>query len=270
LVVIYQTIDMSRNTSQLAVIQFIRVVDRLADIRKVSWKIVGDFVKDIVLHHTKNEPYKLEFVMVNKGAGIGIMDIVNDLYIMKYVTHCTTTAFKIETRVNVFADNLNVEFDCIFHDNYYECVLASDQITLSQSGMSLLYYGDTFDSRNMNKGIALLQRLADIQVKKDAVTMVYINLPNSGPIRARNAKIMRRQNVAEQQGYTLVGTVLVIDRSDYMCPICYEKKFNNTVLECSHKFCVDCLSSHMEGIGDCHSKCPLCRQSLVLKLVNKL
>ncbi len=261
--------NMVESTPQLAKIQFIRIVDRLADIRKVSWKIVGDYVKNIILQQIQNDS-KLEFVMFNKGSNVYIVDLINDLFIMKYITQWTTTAFKIETRVSLSVDNVRVEFDCVFHDNYYDCVLASDQFTLSPSGISLLYYGDTFDSHNMNKGIALLQRLADFQAKRDTIAMVYINLPNSGPMRARNAKIMRRQVITEQNGYTIQGTVLVIDKNDYTCPICYEKKCSNAVLECSHKFCVECLSTHMEGFGDCYSKCPLCRQPLILKLVNKM
>lgn len=252
-----------------AKMQFIRVVDRLAETRKISWKVVGDFVKNIILHTESSESPKLEIMMINKGTSMGTIDIIKDLYIMKFVTHWTNNEFRIETKVEIFVGNTRVDLECIFYENYYACVMASDQIVLTPNGLSVSYFGDICDVRNMNRGIALMQRLSDLQIKRDSLIMIYINSPNDLNMRKRNASIMRRQCAAAQKGYTITGNILQIDKKEKTCPICYETQCSNATLECTHQFCVECLASHMERAGDSHSKCPLCRQPLFLKLVDQ-
>lgn len=256
------------NIQRKAKMQFIRVIDRLAEIRRVSWKVVGNFVKDVISQDAL-ESSQLEFMIFNKGTVTGTIDMVDDLLIMNFITYQSTNDLKVETKAQISVDGSLVEFDCIFYANYYPCVVASDQIILSSSGLSLMYFGGLQDSHNMNRGIALLQRLSDLKEKRDALIMMYNNIPHDHQIRAKNAMIMRRQSLAEHKGYTITGNVLLIDDKENMCPICYEKQCDNATLECTHKFCVECLATHMERVGDCYSKCPLCRQPLILKLVER-
>lgn len=252
-----------------AKMQFIRVMDRLAEMRKVSWKVVGDFVKDVISSDvgTTMRSSRLEFIIYNKGINLGTIEIVNDLYIMNFITYSSANDGKVETTAQVLVDGNLVEFDCNFYEQSYSCVFASDQIILTTSGLSLLYYGGLQDSHNMNKGIALFQRLSDLQAKRDFLITMYENIPNDNNVRMKNAMIMRRQSLAVHKGFTITGNVLLIDDKENTCPICYEKQCDNATLECTHKFCVECLATHMERVGDCHSKCPLCRQPLMLKLV---
>jgi hypothetical protein len=259
---------MDKAVQRQAKTQLIRVVDRLAEMRKVSWKVVGDFVKDTVSLETMGTS-QLEFLIVSTavGTGLGNIHLINDLYIMKHITQWHNEGFKIITKALVFVDEIKVEFECIFYEHYYPCVFASDQLVLTRSGLSLVSYGDLQDSHNMNKGIALLQRLSELQNRKDNLIMLYSNIPDDYQARVRNAGIMRRQSSAEQRGYTFNGNSLLIDKEENTCPICYEKQCSNATLECTHKFCVECVAKHIERIGDSHGKCPLCRQPLMLKLV---
>lgn len=254
--------------------QFIRVVDRLADMRKVSWKVVGDFVRNMIspddMSVEEQESSKLEFMMTNKCTTTGTIDIINDLFVMKYITHWVSNDCTIDAKVQIYLENTKVEINCVFHERYYSCVLASDQIVLTQSGLSLLYYGEHQDSYNMNKGIALVQRLGELREKHDSLVMMYTNSPTDNFVRLTNSKIMRKQYFAIKKGYTVTGNVLLIDNKEKMCPICYEKQCTNAVLDCLHTFCVECLASHMERMGESHSKCPLCRQPLILKMIDQM
>jgi hypothetical protein len=253
-----------------AKIQFIRCVDRLADARKISWKVVGSFVKE-TLTGEKNNLNTLEFLFTNAKTTSGVSDIINDLFIMNFVTNWVIVDYIVYMKATIIVDSQEVHFDCNFYDGFYECVLSSEQIILNQSGISLLYGSDYGDDHNMNKGIALLNKIGDIKSKTDRLLGSYINIPDNITYRVKNAKIMKIQSNAFQQGYNVKGKrILYIDSKEHMCPICFERQTNNTVLQCLHKFCVNCLAKHMELIGDCHSKCPLCRSPLMLSLVENL
>jgi len=44
------------------------------------------------------------------------------------------------------------------------------------------------------------------------------------------------------------------------CPICYESKRNNIVLQCGHLFCVECMEQFAKYPSCDSTKCPMCKK----------
>lgn len=253
-------------------LQFIRVIDRITDARKLTWKVVGKFVKRMIGAQTMCETDDLEIIIenpyprVHSNSGC-LTKVVNDLTVMNFIKGLKIQDGAYWANVEMVIDLVEIKFDCIFYENSYPCVFASDQLTLTSSGISVSNLYHAVDMHNMTKGIGLTQRLTDLNAKKEFLVMQYVNLPENIVDRLNNVLVMRRQKEALNMGFTVYGqTVLFMEQNGSMCPICLEKDRYNTVLACNHCFCVDCLSSHMERVGDSHSKCPLCRRFITLKL----
>ncbi len=251
-----------------AKLQFIRDVDRIAEGRKVSWKVVGTFVKELITKK-KGSLEPLEFLLSDIKYSYGVSELVNDLYIMRFITDYKKDGGITTAKVSVLVDLVKTEFDCVFYENYYTCFLASEHIVLTANGLSLLRFNLFNDPLNMNKGIALAEKLADLQAKRELLVMYYFNFPEMEHVRFRNAAIMKRHIRTLSDGYNVYGKdILHIHDPTDSCPICFENKRYHTTLQCSHQFCVDCLSKHIGTVGDSHGKCPLCRKLLMLKLVD--
>lgn len=251
--------------SDKARIQFIRILDRVAEARKVTWKIVGDYAKQVAIGGYPGLVNRLDFVLTsNKQYANGGVDLIRDLYIMGFVVEWNKEVEYSYTKVWI----LEHGFDCVFYENKPNFVFASDQISLSTAGISLIHM-DAFDILNMNKGISLMERLAGLRSRTETLVMPLHNIPENAKIRNKNASIIKRMNTALRSGYNIKGdSTLVMDKITDMatCPICFENDRFTTTLECNHTFCLECLASHMERIGDCHSKCPMCRRPLMLNL----
>jgi len=252
-----------------AIVQFIRIVDRIADARKITWKIIGTYVKNLI--SGDGETDKLEIVLGNasnsSSRNNSIFPLINDLVVMNFVRNFTEDGGVYKATVYMLIDMTEVSFECLIHDNWYNVVFASDQLVWTSSGLSITNTYNYVDIFNMNKGIALLQRMTDLKAKNEFLLMEYTNSPEIQNVRARNVMIMQRQKKALEDGYTVFGqNVLAMEINDTRCPICLEKDVYNTVLQCGHCFCVDCLGKHMERVGDSHGKCPLCRRAIMLTL----
>jgi hypothetical protein len=248
-------------------IQFIRILDRVAEARKVTWKIVGDYAKQVALGGNPGLVSQLEIVLTpNKQYTQGGGELIRDLYIMGFVTQWNQELEYSNTKVEIFGHN----FECVFYEHKHSYVFASDQISLSTGGISVVQM-DAFDFLNMNKGISLIERLSGLRSRIETQIIPLHNMPENVTIRGKNALIIRRVNNALRNSYTIKGdSTLAIDKITDMstCPVCFENDRFTTTLECSHTFCLECLASHMERSGDCHGKCPMCRRPLMLKIVN--
>ena len=62
-------------------IQFIRILDRIAEARKVTWKILGDYAKQVALGGNPGSVSRLEFLLTSNKP----YDLVIDLYVMGFV-----------------------------------------------------------------------------------------------------------------------------------------------------------------------------------------
>lgn len=261
-------------------LQLLRVVDRICDGRKLSWRLVGDIVKNMVLGLNDTTTQKscnvIDILIVNKGSSetSGLYNLINDLYVMNFINSWerinknTCVVYTVKGSFNL--DQQSVEFNCVFWDGHYPCVLASEQIVLNAFGISLINSDMFMDNLNMNKGFELLQRVIELRSRKDTMMMRYINIPDDIDTRVQNAMMMRKQARVMLDGYKVTGyDILEIDSSDTReCPVCMDYKYYNTTLKCGHAFCVECLSSHIEKDELYSKKCPLCRQKVFLTLIN--
>ena len=241
-------------------IQFIRILDRIAEARKVTWKILGDYAKQVALGGNPGSVSRLEFLLTSNKP----YDLVIDLYVMGFVKKLEKELDYWWTEVEIYG----CSFECIFYEHKNNYVFASDQISLSASGISLIQM-DALDVINMNKGIGLIDRLSGLRSKVETLIMPIYNVPENIHVRGNNASIIRRLNTAVKNGYKIKGdSTLVIEKLSLMtpCPVCFENDRFTTKLQCNHTFCLECLASHMERVGDCHGKCPLCRRTLMLTL----
>lgn len=250
-----------------AKLQFIRTLDRLVEDKDITWMVVGQFVKNMILQETQNtfEPQPLEIVF--RPTNVFKFDkIIHDLFIMDFVVEKQYKPGGCFTIVKI----KNYLFECVFYENKYKCFMASDQIVLTSKGLTLINFTCYTDPLNITKGVALAQRLCQLQAKQDTLLMYYFNIPENQFIRAKNAVIMKKHVEALEAGFTVKGSLILrVHDATENCPICLDKKKFHTTLTCTHQFCVNCLAKHMELPDECNSRCPMCRRLLMMNLEAK-
>jgi len=84
-----------------------------------------------------------------------------------------------------------------------------------------------------------------------------------------DASMMLEATQLRQEGLRLVGkpTPVLIDgevAESITCPVCLEEGKVFVPLQCSHCFCVDCLTTHMTApCTETGRTCPMCRALIV-------
>jgi hypothetical protein len=145
----------------------------------------------------------------------------------------------------------------------------TDSVMLGPHSMQVIKTSHPYDRLNQSSGVALLQRLIDMQLTKSTVQLMQYRQPVCWINQAHNAGLLIATSLFAKEGTNVLGNSALIsgpttddEGSDVMCPICLETQAVSFVtLECSHVFCIDCLSNHML-MATTGSQCPLCREHI--------
>jgi hypothetical protein len=145
----------------------------------------------------------------------------------------------------------------------------SDSVMLGAHSMHVIRTSHSYDRLNQSNGVALLQRMIDMQLTKSTTQLQEYRSPVCWLNQAHNAGLLIATNQFAQEGLTVLGNSALIsgprtdaDGADTMCPICLETRDVSFItLECSHVFCVDCITNHML-LATTGSQCPMCREHI--------
>jgi hypothetical protein len=165
--------------------------------------------------------------------------------------------------------------------------LSTDNIMLGADNIFTmrLPYTDGYDRLNHTQGIALLDRIVQLQqtstvqqlvpftVQGGTMAIVGAGTPEMDACLLLDAAQLRKEGLVMVTNDTTINgkctSVEIVDATDPVvaaasepCPICFEKAQLFVPLRCHHTFCVQCLSKHMlHGATNPAgwSACPLCR-----------
>lgn len=255
-----------------AKLQFLRTLEVCCKQQRVIWNIAGSFVKNILGDSDYNDTMDVFLISPINSNNNVTKSVLNDLEILqvikkiKYNAECTHAKCVID----ICLTEKLFTFKVMFHiDCPPSFSTSTDQLILSNNGLSVSSFFSSYDAINQTGGIAMLQRLIEIRKKEITLFGNYYNIPSNLTIRIKNAHLMKSQKYYMQSGYTIKGqNILAMSKVSDECPVCYEPNKISTNLLCGHTFCVSCIASHIEQDNTSSSHCPLCRDPIRLSFTN--
>ncbi len=252
-----------------------RQLDVVCDPCNLEWYVFGDLLRAAVCGEIfNNESYiRVGFStqdppQTNNSLKENVLRMLKTFKLISNIKQTNVTNETITCSVEYLEGHNIITFKVIFYTRYLnDQYTRSDTIILSRNGLSLSQRHWQLDSRNTKYGISLFDALVDLKEKKDTLLREPCNLSYSQAARKENANILRRQRTCLEKGYSLEGrSVSITNYEAIECPICYMQKEVSTKLLCKHKFCIECIATHMEMRGDNYGRCPLCREDLLLDI----
>lgn len=251
-----------------AKLQFIRVLDIFCSSKDILWNIGGAFVKNILTHNEEHTDMEIHLYSKELGSPKEVLRELRVMKIIKTIKTKTNSSSHYCCGVEILHDVTIYSFNVFLNINYAKTQTTSfDNIVVSPVGMLVNSLDQKHDEYNSNSGIALLERLVDLNLKEVRLSGSYFNANVNISVRKKNAKLMRAQDTFINEGYKILGdNILKVTKSEDECPICYESGLNSTKLKCDHTFCIQCLASHMNKFETHASACPLCRGLIELDI----
>lgn len=254
-------------------LQFIRTLEICCRQHNVIWNISGAFIKELIGEKRDDGSGNMEIYLFSSNGKN--KNVVKDLQILNIVKDVEYHNNNINPKHYsaraefIYSNEQNFVFPVLFYlDGYNDAVSSNEQLILSAHGLSVLILDSNVDYINQTNGIAMLQRIIDIKLKRVNLLQSYFNIPGNWVVRKKNAELMLAQDKYINDGYSVYGnSVLDVQKKSVIeCPICYESSQNTTTLECEHAFCLKCLASHMNTNELNASTCPMCRARIILKI----
>ena len=154
----------------------------------------------------------------------------------------------------------NVVINLIIHNTKELLRLnsTSENICLTEDGIENFY---NFGNNNFYSTKAGLDLLMNIYLLKNGKTNIIYNKEDK---KLNGSKIIEKIST---QLYYENQNIQVMNKFPYLiedCPVCLEPK-KCFILECSHKFCLECINNHMDNRNYENKSCPLCRKEMILK-----
>jgi ferredoxin-like protein FixX len=270
-------------------VHFLRIFDTFCTQRGLVWTLHGDFLRHFFSGiDTSNTPMSFSLTSSNYRmvamSPSTITEKINDVIktmemigLVKKKTHIINTSMICDINI-ITTDGTSTTFSVLLHQDEFaksDKTFSCDSIGLTSVGL-IVTRDPVIDYFNNSSGVALMQRLFDLRMKQTRPIKTYLNDPDDRKTRLDNSIIMYKESSLIKEGFSFKGDHLHIVDSDmrenndcckHICPICFEAR-PMTRLECTHAFCLDCLAMHMQRRGPNHGKCPLCRRSISLLVVN--
>jgi hypothetical protein len=251
-----------------AKLQFVRVLDIFCNSKDILWNIGGPFVKNILTHNEEHTDMEIYLYPKEVDSPKEVLKQLKVMKIIKTIKTKTNNSSHYCCGVEILHDITIYSFNVYLNISCARTKTNSfDNIVLSPVGMVVSSLDPKHDEYNINGGIALLERLIDLNLKEVRLSGSYFNANMNISVRKKNVKLMRAQDALINEGYKILGdNILKITKSTDDCPICYESALNSTKLKCDHTFCIQCLASHMNKFETHASACPLCRGLIELDI----
>lgn len=273
-------------------INFLRLLAISARHYRLSWHVQGTFMRHLLsassmIHDTDVTcfltpcvsghitPYTNMKQKIQSMIGeFEVMGVIEDSYKEPMIVNCTPFSepphvlFQFTAKVLVSTPEVYyVKFPVVLKAFCTDLAItdsrlypfATDNIVLGANSLHLINVSDRVSGARMNKfdGIELIEKLVSLNQEKNIRQTTEYSSDNNVIDLFKNATLLLKSKQLVKEGFSIRdGCDLLMFGDNESCPICFEKNGYSVSLECSHRFCVDCLHKHMIRNGDA---CPLCR-----------
>lgn len=237
--------------------------------QNLNYKIYGNFFERIMSNLSLNETNINIFVNTSQIQNIeGLCDIYFSLNkVVNKDDYNLIKHFVIENGIIIQYYKLELILDystvvnLLIHNtkeilNIYS---TAENICITENGMYNIYNYGNNNIYSQKTGLDLFMNLFLLKNKK--TNLIY---DKKNKKLENNESIM---NSLSMQLYYENENIQVLNRFSYViedCPVCLDTK-KCFILDCNHKFCLECLNSHIDNINYENKNCPLCRSEMILK-----
>jgi hypothetical protein len=118
----------------------------------------------------------------------------------------------------------------------YSC----DSIVISETSMYVLTRDENIDRFNQYTGISLLERMCSLRQQTTTQTIPF----SSGDFDKRDRNLLLRLCELNRDNIRVIGNTVDIPEiaEDTYCPVCFDSNVPSIALQCSHSFCLNCLT----------------------------
>ena len=250
-------------TIKQCVMHVLRVVHQFCELHHYKWSLHGPLVQSLLTND-------------KDGIGQHPMDfVINHTYQRTLASPIEALAFNL--RINGFHMETSSSHMYKLQSTYQingtltaitVCLrstfpmihFTSDSILLDSTGFTIRQLSSTADCLNTCKGIAMLDRIMDIQDKEVTADTTLLPFNYYKCHKEHNIKHIEQLNDAYTNGLTIKGASIPLEKSEEDCPVCIDSGKASTLLVCGHTFCLSCIQKILRT--EDQPRCPLCRSEL--------
>jgi Zinc finger, C3HC4 type (RING finger) len=248
------------------IMHVVRMVDQFCQLNHFTWNLHGPLLRMMMSggeRHNLIMDHPLEFVVFSKYDSYPIKSpvetLASNLRVCGYQIEIKGPYFsKLTTKFKVMDQEHNVSI--ILTNTYPPIYFTSDSIVLDANGITTRKVTAMFDVINTSRGVALLDRILDLQ--NNEVKIETVALPGNvyKSHKEHNKEYLHNIDTVISQGYRVVGGNVHLYTMNGECPVCMEDKKCATMLTCGHEFCLSCLCGILNTQE--HPRCSMCRSEL--------
>ena len=281
--------------------QFIRLIAMSAKHANLNWFIVDRYVRQMLTSSTNIKDTSLSFfitpylteqdepssklILTLDKVIITTKSMIKELEVMKAIktpqnglqfayamgNEPLHAEFEFEANINI-SDN-TIKFPVIFkvfpHEkSIYDDRLypfSTDTIYLGENGLNVFKQSlHSIDTINQFNGISLMERIINLKQDNQILQLHEYDNHSGWFSQAHNANLLKRTEQLTSEGFHLKGDIakIIYDCTEGMCPICQDVCDKYVSLECTHAFCIKCITNHMI-LSVYGAKCPMCRSRIM-------
>lgn len=277
--------------------QFIRLLAMSAKHANLNWFIVDSYVRQMLTNSTKIKDTSLSLFITPYLTGqdevssklvlaldkviITTKSMIKELEVMNVVkTHQNGLQFayamgneplhaEFEFEANIDLIKIPVIFKVFPHEKsiYDERLypFSTDTIYFGEDGFNVFQRSlHSIDKLNQFNGISLMERIINLKQNNQISQLQEYDNHSGWFSQAHNANLLKRTEQLTSEGFNLKGDIakFIYDCTEGMCPICQDECDKYVLLECTHAFCIKCITNHMI-LSVNGAKCPMCRSRIM-------
>jgi hypothetical protein len=156
--------------------------------------------------------------------------------------------------------NITVYLNSVFPRVYF----TADSLVLDASGFTVRQLSLSADTVNMCRGIAMLDRVMDVQDNELTADAIILPHNNFKCHKQYNVECLAQIEAMYQLGYIVKNSNISVHKGDENseCPVCMDTGKPSTKIVCGHVFCLSCIQNIL--MTENLPKCPLCRSELAI------
>ena len=246
------------------ILQIIRIIDQFCSLNKLSWQMYGTALRMLLSgKHALFVDQPLEFVINNGTRLSGLVSPVETI-----AQNLNINGFHI-IKKDPYQAKLNAVFShghdtksihIVLSNRFPFTFFTSDTIILDSTGFSVKSATIPTDGVNACKGIALLDRMLNLQDNVLIPDTILISSNNIKCHKDHNISFLKEINAATSTGFTIKAANVDMKKQEGECPVCMDSDKMATTLSCGHSFCLGCLKTILETENT--PRCSLCRTGL--------
>lgn len=245
------------------VMQVIRIIDQFCNLNKIGWQMHGHFVRSLMSgNRSCMTDHPLEFVVTRyhpQTNSSPVETIATNLHVNGFsLVHKSPASAELEVTFN--HENVQEKVTVILSDKFPFGFYTADAVVFDKYGISIISFSNTADAVNQCKGVALLDRILDLQDDQLRIDTMIIPMNTTRLHKEHNSLLLLQIDGATKEGYKIKALNMDITVSMNECPVCLESNKLSTQILCGHVFCINCLQRILDA--EELPRCSLCRSNL--------